>query len=188
MLLLIELLMLVAGLWGLLTGRFPQLLLGGGKYQIEGTNARLLGLLLISPLPLSFLGGILLILWLGEPAEEYVAMLEIALIFIVLVVTVVAVRLIGKPTASPDSAETIIAKKANGALIYALLSVTGIGAIIFCPLAFVYAGQALRLIDEHPDVGEAYRRKAQTARLLAGVITLLWALMFACLVSLTFAV
>jgi hypothetical protein len=45
---------------------------------------------------------------------------------------------------------------------------------VVCPLAFVRANQALRLIDEH-QVGEQYRGTAQAARIIAPVIFLFYA-------------
>jgi hypothetical protein len=49
-------------------------------------------------------------------------------------------------------------------------------------MAFIYAGQALRLIDEHK-VGEKHRTKAKIARVIAAVFTLLWAAAIICLIT-----
>jgi hypothetical protein len=67
--------------------------------------------------------------------------------------------------------EARISKKANGALAYALLGIFGVSAIRLCPLAIIYAGQALQLIDQYA-IGERYRSTAKLARIVAGAICL----------------
>jgi hypothetical protein len=66
-----------------------------------------------------------------------------------------------------------VAQKSQGALIYALLGIGGLTAIVTCPLAFVRAGQALRLIEEQ-GVGEEHRNTARLARVLAVAIVLFY--------------
>ncbi|MGD8627339.1 MAG: hypothetical protein PVF47_08490 [Anaerolineae bacterium] len=66
-----------------------------------------------------------------------------------------------------------MAQKSQGALIYALLGIGGLTAIVTCPLAFVRAGQALRLIEEQ-GVGEEHRNTARLARVLAVAIVLFY--------------
>ena len=173
MLLIVEIAMLIGGIWAIVAGKVPSFLVGGGKYQVEGIVARLFGVLLILPLPVAFLGAVVLALLFGEDSIGYAALLEIVTVLGVAVLAVVLVRVVGKRVEPTSDTEAVIAKKAQGALMYALFSATGVAALICCPLAFVYASQALRLIDEH-GIGEQHRRKAQAARVVAGVLTLLW--------------
>lgn len=186
MLLIVEVVMLIGGIWTIATGKVPSFLVGGGKYQVEGLAARLLGLLLVLPLPVAFLGAFALGLLFGEDGAGYAALLELAIVLGVAVLAVVLMRVAGKRVEHVSDIEAVIAKKAQGALMYALFSVTGVGALICCPLAFVYAGQALRLIDEH-GVGEQHRGKAKAARIISGVFTLLWVAAVVCIVAVAIA-
>jgi len=50
MILLIEILMLIAGIWAIVAGKLPSAMFGGAKYSFEGRGVRLLGLILVCPL------------------------------------------------------------------------------------------------------------------------------------------
>ncbi len=69
--------------------------------------------------------------------------------------------------------EATIAKKAQGALVYSLLGGLGFTAIVTSPLAFIYATQALQLIQQH-QVGERYRNNANIARVIAIVVVVFY--------------
>lgn len=182
MFLIIEILMLITGIWAIATGKVPSFLFGGGKYQIEGLNARLFGILLVLPLPLAFLGATILVLLFGEDGAGFATLLEIGIVIGVGVLALILGRVIGQPVDTSGDVEKVIAKKTQGALVYAIFSATGIGAIVLCPLAFIYANQALRLIDEN-QVGEKHRGKAKLARAIAAAFTALWAAVIICFIS-----
>jgi hypothetical protein len=165
--------MLLGGIIALVTAKVPSFVVGGGKYQVEGTAARLFGILLMSPLPIAFMGAIWLGVFLGEEGTQYAALLEIGVVVVVALLAVILVRVVGQRVEHATAEEALIAKKADGAVMYTVLTGTGLGAVIGCPLAFVYANQALRLIEEH-GVGDQYRRKARIAKVVAAVVTLLW--------------
>ncbi len=173
MLLILEIAMLVGGIWAIISGRVPSFLVGGGKYQVEGLVARLIGVVLLLPIPVVLLGAFAIGFFLGEDSSGYATLLEIVVVAGAALLAVILVRVGGKRVEYANDVEATISKKAQGALMYALFSVTGFGAVICCPLAFMYASQALRLIDEH-GVGEQHRSKAKSARTLAGVFSLLW--------------
>jgi len=177
--------MLIAGIWAIISGKVPSFLFGGGKYTIESLYARLFGVLLILPLPIMFLGSIVLFVLFGEDAVEYSFLLELGTIMGIGILAMILIRVIGKPVEvydEIDETNALIAKKSQWAMVYALLGVTGIGSIIFCLLAFFYANQAIRLINEN-QVGEYYRKRAETARVIAGIFVLLWSVAFIYLVS-----
>ena len=182
MLLILEIAMLIGGIYALISAKVPSLLVGGGKVQIEGLPARLIGVLLILPLPTAFIGGVLMALLLGEEAANYAVLLEIFVVFGIAILAVILSRVLGKRIEPENEIEATIAKKAQGALMYAILSATGFAALIACPLAIVYANQAIKLIDEH-EVGEEHRGKAKTARVIASVATALWVAAAICLLS-----
>jgi len=181
-LLILEIAMFIGGLLALIKGEVPSFLVGGGKYKVEGTVARVFGVLLLLPLPIAFLGAIVLILLFGKDGESFAAIIELVAVIGVSIISLVLVRIVGQKIEYESGVEEIIAKKAQGSLMYAILSATGFAAIICCPLAIIYANQALKLIDEH-GVGEEYRKKTITARSIALIATLLWGVAVICLIS-----
>lgn len=189
----IEIIMLFAGIWALVTAKIPSWVLGGPRYKLEGGGARLLGLILVLPLPLAFVGGFVLALFLGEEGAAYATLLELLLVAGAAIAAVIVSRFVRQPatmdtTASEGSAdiEAIIGKKAQGSLIYALLGILGFSAILVCPLAYVRAGQALRLMDAH-HVGEQHRGTAKAARILAAIIFLFYAAVAVGIIALAFS-
>ena len=53
----VEILMLITGVWAIATGKIPSLLFGGPQYKLEGRSARLLGVLLLLPILITFVGS-----------------------------------------------------------------------------------------------------------------------------------
>jgi hypothetical protein len=182
MLLILEIAMFVGGIYAIFSAKVPSFLVGGGNYQVEGTTARLFGVLLILPMPIAFIGGIILALLFGKDATSYAVILEVAIVLGVAIIATVFARVAGKRVEPVNDVEAIIARKSQGALMYAIFSVTGFAALICCPLAIVYANQALKLIDEN-HIGEQHRNKAQIARVLAIVFAALWVIGIICFAS-----
>jgi hypothetical protein len=61
MVLIIEILMLIAGLVALVKGEIPRWVLGKkSQYEVKGMGARLMGLVMILPLPCAFTSGMVL--------------------------------------------------------------------------------------------------------------------------------
>lgn len=184
MLLIVEILMLVAGIWAIVAGKLPPFLFGGAKYRLEGWGVRLLGLILVLPLPTALVVGVLLGLLFGDQAIGYAALSESVIVLVCGVVAVIVSRFVRQPAipSGTDGAaadglsdiEATIDKKVQGSLIYALLGILGLSAILVCPLAFIRANQALRLIDEH-QIGEQHRGTANAARIIASVVFLFYA-------------
>jgi hypothetical protein len=92
MLFILEIVFLVAGAWALVTGRLPSWLLGGPGYVIEGAGARILGAILVLPLPLNFGLGILLFLLSGENGLATAVYLETGTVLLVAVTALVVSR------------------------------------------------------------------------------------------------
>jgi hypothetical protein len=182
--LIIEILMLIAGVWAIATGKIPSILFGGAKYKLEGRGVRLLGLILVLPIPLSFITVIILAFIVGDQATEYSGLIEVIIVLVCGIAAVVVSRYIRQmaiPSTSGDDVpedqakiEATIARKAQGSLIYALLGILGFTAIVVCPLAFIRANQAIQLIDKY-NIGEQYRRTANTARIIAPIIFIFYA-------------
>jgi hypothetical protein len=188
---LIEIFMLLVGIYALIVGSVPSFLLGGTQYELKGKYARLLGLLLVIPLPVAPALAVSMLLLFGESVIDYLPWVEIALLVICGVAAVIIGNSVRQPAtppsdekkavtdslAAPDDLikiEATIAKKAQGSMIYALLGILGFSAIVVCPLAFIRANQALRLIDEY-HVGEQHRGAANGARILAPLVFIFYA-------------
>lgn len=183
--------MFIAGLAVLISGKMPSYVMGGPKYQFTGTGARILGLIMVFPILAAFFIGVVGGLFFGEGFLEYAAMIEFFLVVGAAIVVLVIGRFIRQPVDSATtgerdvvadlaSTEAQIAHLSQGSLIYALLGLLGFTAIVVGPLAFIRASRAVRMIDEH-QVGEKHRGKAQAARVLAVVIFLFysaWAIFF----------
>ncbi len=112
-LLIVEILMLIAGLWALITGKLPEklfkVLFGKGNYQAEPKQARLLGLLLASPLPLAFLSGLILALLFGAEGAQFAGLVEILIIIIVCIAAVIFVsKFKNQPVEKQDDDANII--------------------------------------------------------------------------------
>jgi hypothetical protein len=181
MLFIIEIILLIAGIWTILKAKVP-LFISGPQYQVEGANARLLGVILILPLPIAFIANFILSIFLDKGTALGSAILvEILVAIIVLVATRIFISRVGQSTITVDKTgqvenistlNSIIAKKAQVAIVYAFLGILGPAAIVACPLAFIRTGQALRLINEYK-VGESYRGLAYLGRGIAVVALLI---------------
>lgn len=184
--LILEIGLLVGGLWALISARVPSFLVGGSRYNVEGRPARLIGILLMLPLPAAISAGMVLGYLFGEKGIQYATWVEFGSVVGACLLAVILVRVVGRPVPYENDMEAVVARKAQGALMYALMTATGVAAIVVCPLAFFYAGQALRLIQEH-GVGEQYRGRAVAARAIAGAITGLWVLGVSCVLAVVLA-
>jgi hypothetical protein len=74
----LELMMLVLGHWILVRAQVPRSLTHGGKGGVQGTPARVIGCLLILPLPAASLMGVMLATLFGEHGIRYALCCEAA--------------------------------------------------------------------------------------------------------------
>jgi hypothetical protein len=110
MILIVELIFLVGGLWALVTGKLPTALFNsGGRYTAEGPMVRVIGLLLIAPLPLAFLAGVVMGLLFGEPSPGLAILFEIVLIVAAAVLSMVIFYRIRRPV--EGSAGPVVSKR-----------------------------------------------------------------------------
>lgn len=101
MLLVIEILFLIIGVWGLIAGKFPgglfKVAFGKGEYNLPPSKARLFALLLISPLPLSFLVGFVLGMIFGQEGVTYAMIFEVVYDLAVITTAVIIARRVRQP-------------------------------------------------------------------------------------------
>lgn len=142
MLLIIEILFLVAGLWAIITGKIPmgflRFLFGKGDYFLPSKRTRLLGLFFLSPLPLSFLVSIILVGLFGAKGTGFAIVFEIIYVLVVITVSIVILRKakqpeiaqINKSVSLPSETEKKTTSYGNRLLI--IFGVMAIGFITVC--------------------------------------------------------
>jgi hypothetical protein len=94
--LLIEIAMLIGGIYAIVFAKVPSLLVGAGKHSVEGLIARWIGVLLILPLPIAFLGNAILPLLFGKDGAQYAGMLELITVLGFAILSGVLIRVAGK--------------------------------------------------------------------------------------------
>jgi hypothetical protein len=92
----IEIILFICGIIGLITGKLPSFVFGK-KYRIEGSGARLISVLLVLPLPVSFCVGLVASLLMGDQVLGFITVFEI----VVLVVCFVAAAMISRRVRQP---------------------------------------------------------------------------------------
>jgi hypothetical protein len=185
MLLFIEVFLFFAGLWAVVSATLPALalLFRGPDHDLEGSGVRLLGLVLLLPLPLAMLGSLALGSLLGERAAGYALLYELVIIVFAGAIvlhfgrTVLQFRMEtdsdGKVIESETGVEAMIRREAESSLLYALLGGLGVPAVVFCPLAFSRSRRALRMMEKN-SVGDQHRNTANLARILSILVFLFW--------------
>ena len=94
----VEIIVLVGGLYTLVKGKVPSLLVIGGEHDVEGTPARVVGAVLMLPLPAALLAGFVLAFLFGEQGIRYAALVEGALVIACGLLAVILMRAAGRPT------------------------------------------------------------------------------------------
>jgi hypothetical protein len=100
MILALEILFLVAGLYALFTGKMPSWIVGKG-YKAEGNPVRLLGILMVAVLPSVFCGGIVIGIASAQ-ADFDPTWIAIAFEFISVIVAAIIVTLVLRRIRQPD--------------------------------------------------------------------------------------
>lgn len=171
------LILMIGGFFIIVKKKVPAILAGTHGDQISGWYARLIGILLTLPYLLgmvsehtSFIHTREIIYGTGNPVG-------IISVIIIVPTVVIMIRLKKQPLDSLDTGEvnlpsidteSKIAGKAQAAIVNAVLSLTGLPAVIFSPLAIVFAGQALHLIDKNK-VGKKYFKWSLIALIVATI-------------------
>jgi hypothetical protein len=160
MLFIIELMLLAAGLWAMISGRLParllRLLFGKGEYVLRPNRARWYGLLLASPFPVASSVAFLLGALFGEIATRTAIVFEYLYLIAVIIASVVVARRIRRPSEAiaPQPAPSA-ATAARGPTSYAarLILVFGV-AVVSCMalggLGTLYMAVAATLAGEAP--------------------------------------
>jgi hypothetical protein len=141
MLLIIELLFLVAGLWAIISGKLPggllQFLFGKGRYELAPTQTRWFGVLLASPLVLAYTVSYLLRIFLGTNSTGYALIFEICYNLVVIILAIIIVHRSKHPEPVPaDGTSTEInvsqqKKRGYSVRLLIMIGIVVLGCIIF---------------------------------------------------------
>jgi hypothetical protein len=103
----VEILFFISGLWLLVSGKIPsklfQILFGKGNYQLSPSNARLFGLLLISPLPLVYGVSFILALFTTQNQLGLAMGFEFVYDLVVIIIAIIIARKCRKTPQQIDS-------------------------------------------------------------------------------------
>lgn len=100
MLFIVEILFFIMGIYAAITAKLPAWFVGKG-YVAEGSQVRVLGVVMVAPLPTAFCAG--LVLGIIDPELVYIATaFEIIAILVVAIIAVFALRKIRKPETPPE--------------------------------------------------------------------------------------
>jgi hypothetical protein len=102
-LLIAEIIFLIAGIYAVATAKLPSWFVGKG-YIAEGSQVRVLGVLLCIPLPLALCSGFVLGM-LDPDLVTYASMIEVVSTLIVALIAVFMLRQIRKPEQPPQVIE-----------------------------------------------------------------------------------
>lgn len=91
-----EIILLICGIVALVSGKLPSLVFGK-KYRVEGPGARVIGAILVAPLPLAFVTTIVLVALLGDRGQVIAAVVELLLVLLAFVAAAVISRRIRQP-------------------------------------------------------------------------------------------
>lgn len=158
MLLIIELLFFVAGLWAIISGKIPpslfKFLFGKGEYELPSNKARLFGLLLLSPLPASFLVSFLLTVLLGPQGVGYAVIFEYVYIFVVIISSIIIARKTRHPEKKEnDSLQSVSIPSEQKTSSYGVRLLIIFGIVILSCVTITGGGALLMVIISSITVG-----------------------------------
>mgnify|MGYP000082405426 CR=1 FL=1 len=100
----LQLILAIAGVYMLIAGKVPNWVLGKKGCEIVGTNARIIGLVLVLPLPFSFGVGLVLGVLFGEVAVSYGFVIDIVVLIVELIIAFILIRQFRTPVSSQADA------------------------------------------------------------------------------------
>jgi hypothetical protein len=95
----LEIILAIAGVWILFVGKVPRWIVGAKGYEIRGNKARIIGFILLLPVPITFVVSAILVSLFGAAAVSYTFLLEIAVFIVAMIIAVVLMRKYRVPTA-----------------------------------------------------------------------------------------
>jgi len=158
MLLIIELLFLVAGLWAIISGRIPaglfKFLFGKGEYELPSNKTRLFGLFLLSPLPASFFVSSLLTVLLGAKGTGYAIIFDYIYILIVIITSIIVSRKTRHlETENTDNSQPISASSYQKTSNYGLRLLIIFGIVVLGCITLVSASSLIMVVISSVTVG-----------------------------------
>jgi hypothetical protein len=103
----LEIILGIAGVWILFVGKVPSWIIGKKDFEITGMKARLIGLILALPFPLSLVMSVILGFLFGQDGLSYAFFAEIAIFIAVLIVVMLLTRKFRVPVVKNASQQTL---------------------------------------------------------------------------------
>ena len=194
--LLIWIVMLVAGLWALFTGKLPMVLFSGfGTHKVEGMAARVIGIGLALSAPVSFVSMLALSLLFESNGVVYTLVGGLGPTLLVMIGATLAVRAVRTPypfssesshPLSPEAIETdrAVRQKVQRSMYLlalglglSLVAHAAVGVVVF-PLAYLQANKAIAPTEE-ASIKDRYRDDVILIRLLS-IALIVFSVLIAC--------
>ncbi len=158
MLLIIELLFLVAGLWMIVSGKIParlfRFLFGKGEYELSSNKSRLFGLFLSSPIPMSFIVYALFTVLIDSKGTGNATFFDYFYITVIIIVSIIIARKIRHPEEREIYNSQLVAatseqKTSNyglrlliflGIVILSFVTVTSCGSLVGFLIGYIEVG------------------------------------------------
>jgi hypothetical protein len=102
----LEIILGIAGVWILFAGKVPSWIIGKKDFEITGMKARLIGLILALPFPLSLVMGVILGFLFGQDGVSYAFFVEIAIFITVLIIVMLLTRKFRVPVVKSANQQT----------------------------------------------------------------------------------
>jgi hypothetical protein len=129
----IEIILAIAGIYTLVSGRVPDMLVGGKGYELIGNRARIIGALLLLPIPFSCTGTFLLGSFIRKDAVFYGLVLEVGILVTISIITILLVRQYRTEKAASDNQKP---EKNMGPVFFWIFVVVVVGGAA-CMLAMI---------------------------------------------------
>ena len=173
MLLLIQIIMFLSGIYAIFFVKVPSFLVMG--YKIEGGMAVLFGILLTFPLIFAFVGNSIIAFLFGDAGPPSKAIFEIIIVVGIILFELMFIRTGGQQVELElrSEVEREIEKLVRTSLAVAILGAPFFHGLIFGPMAIISAKKALKLMDK-TGLGVQYRRGAKVARIIANIVIVFW--------------
>jgi hypothetical protein len=185
-LLFLEIGMLLVGFISLVWRDVPKWLFGGSQYRIPDQTARLLGMVLLLPIPLTALTGFIYSVLFGEGFQRYAFWLELLTVLATMAVAVRVTRIARRPIEEDASVsegfEEVspgkqFERKVQVVKTYAALVGLGLPAIAFYPTTIHRANETLALMEQAGS-NNTLKEPILKARRDASILLSLWGLAF----------
>jgi uncharacterized PurR-regulated membrane protein YhhQ (DUF165 family) len=88
----LDIILALAGIWTIIVGKLPSWIIGKRDHELTGMPARIIGLVLVLPVPISFTLSTVIAMVYGEKGAGYAFIVGVAVLITALIVALVLIR------------------------------------------------------------------------------------------------